>query len=316
MIKRIGWVIALFAICLAFFTACSKTPVELFDEVISNIEKQGSMGSRDDEDFKDLWEETEEKLKELGVISGNADAQKLDQTFVDSYLETHTKEEFLSNVLKLHIFLRDERNYSHSFYDVRDPDWHDYEIVGCECQSLNALLRLAFEINGVETNGLNESMKDTEGYYTGHPDAEPLPFEETHSTSVFDEHNVQMREETMTDTGIVEYYGDYAIQIITRYNYNQGFLGWVDGTYIDKPGGWEKIEFCKLFYKGQYIADYDTKEEIFLGGICIAEIDGTIYLVEQVSLQKLDVHDKVVSTHNFLDVAEFVLQNNEEDSVS
>ncbi|MBE6967946.1 MAG: hypothetical protein E7444_05875 [Ruminococcaceae bacterium] len=278
--KRIICLVIFCVICLSF-SGCGNDPVDIFDDIILNIEKMENSNTTS------LWPRTEKKLKSLGIVVNVYDhdeikAEPLDKAFVENYLETHTKEELLSNTLKLASFLSNQKNYSRYYpsYKIDEAYWHkDYEHE-CACQVLTTLLNLALKYNKIEMNDINAETKNSEGYYTEHPDAEPQPFQVSHDGKFYNSSGENVHTQTRTDRGIVEYYGDYAILSATRYNYDEGRYEWSGGKFYDELPSWTTETYFELYYKGTRYKKGYTKEGILYGNaVDVVDIYGNHYLI-------------------------------------
>ena len=212
----------------------------------------------------------------------------------------------LENTVKLYVFLRDQSNYSNQsslIGVITHENWHALETVDCKCHTLTVLLNVALKKNDIEINGVNSDMLNKPGYYTENFNAEPMPFEDTHSGKFYDRDGTNVRYETKTDTGIVTYYGDYAILSVTRYAYYRGQYGWVNGEFKDVLPYWETVRFCELYYKGECIQEADTVAELLNGQSCVINIDGVLYAIKQVKVETENAYDKHIDTHIFLDIS-------------
>lgn len=303
MNKRFVCLFLTIAICFSL-VSCGQNRVDrvdLFDDIISNIEimQEYSTGTG--------WGSTRKMLKQFGIVvdfSDKNEPEPIDAAFVEAYLEEHTKEEFLNNVIKLFLFLRDENNYNFSGErTINNEEWHNLYTTECSCQPLTTLLKFAMEYNGVEMNGVNESMRGTEGYYTEHPDAEPLPFEETHDGRFYDANGENGVTESKTDTGVVEHYGDYAIINITQYQYNRGQYGWENGEFKDVLPSWNKTHTSRLYYKGQEVlgVDFESEEEVFASNTSVVDINGELYRISELTLDIFNAYDEK-NTHIYIDI--------------
>ena len=290
--------VCVISIAVSKMVAYNNTPVVLFDKVITNIDKIYAIKT-DNEEKERLKDETNDLLDALN-LSHYDDEEVVGEEFVQQYLEEHTKEEFLHNTIKLYIFLRNSSALG-SFGNIRDERWHAIHEEDCQCQRLTTLLNLAFEANNIEIKGVTSDMAGATGYYTENPNAEPLSFEETHSGRFYDRDGTNGRDESKTDTGVVTYYGDYAILSVTRYVYQKGQYGWRNGIFYDELPSWECRRYCELYYKGEFIQEADSTWELLNGKSCVIDINGKLYEIGQISVKTYN-HAGYADTHTFIDI--------------
>lgn len=273
-----------------------------FDRMVMNIERINAK-TVDGAEKDNLQDEIHTLLQKLGLSNYN-DKVVINKEFVDKYLEKHTKEEFLENTIKLCVFLRSKDFYLSFAGNIRSESWHVIHETDCRCQKLTILLNHAFAINNIEIKGVTSDMAGTTGYYTENPNAEPIAFEETHSGRFYDKDGTNGRYESKTDTGVVTYYGDYAILSITRYAYQEGQYGWKNGIFYDELPFWETIRICKLYYKGKFIQEADSAWELLNGKNCIIDINGTMYEIGQINV-RTETYAGYADTHTFMDIRKY-----------
>ena len=86
---------------------------------------------------------------------------------------------------------------------------------------------------------LNLEANQTTGYYVDHPNAFPTTRTEYYGSG-------------MTNSYVVSYYGDFAIQEAEEWSYDDGKLGWENGIFYDTPGYYYQTTRRDLYYKGRY----------------------------------------------------------------
>ena len=91
----------------------------------------------------------------------------------------------------------------------------------------------------------------TSGYYIDNPTAYPGMTRE-----------VESDRKGYTDFYKVTHYGDFAVEEITKWGYNDGKLGWVNGVFYDEPGYWFQRTDIYVYYKEDLFEIVDTLSEL------------------------------------------------------
>ncbi len=298
------------AIIMLALTACKpRTPqdkVKVFDEVCSLLEQRKKIRISDDDSLDKNLEQIEKKLIALGLkMKKDGWEPLIGQDFIDAYLIDHTVEELFANFYQIYYF-RANAKYESFFADhIYEDDWHKSNSSDCDCQRYSAFWQLILDNAGLDAEYFDTSMRNKSGYYTDHPEADPQPFTDESSGRFFNQYGEYISTETATNTGIVEYYGDFAVLDVTRYNYSEGSFEWVNGQLHDTLPHWNKIHFCELYYKGVRLIHADTFNEISSGNFKVVCVGDKIYQVSTMSIQPLDAYDDPKGdVHTFLMIAE------------
>lgn len=280
--------------------------MKVFDEVCSLLEQRKNILISDDDSLDKNLEQIEKKLITLG-FKHQKDGWKplIGQEFIDAYLIDHTAEELFANFYQIYYFRANEKYESFLPDHIYEEDWHWSDSSDCDCQRYSAFWQLILDNAGLDAAYFDTSMKNKSGYYTDHPEAEPQPFTDESSGSFFDQNGENSSTQTKTNTGIVEYYGDFAVLNVTRYNYSEGSFEWVNGQLHDTLPHWNEIHFSELYYKGVRLIRTDTFNEISSGNFNVVCVDGKIYQVSTMSIQPLNAFDDPMGdVHTFLMISE------------
>lgn len=81
----------------------------------------------------------------------------------------------------------------------------------------------------------------TSGYYIDNPTENPGETRE-----------VESERKGYTDLYKITHYGDFAVLEETKWGYNDGKLGWVNGVFYDEPGYWFQRTDIHIYYKGEH----------------------------------------------------------------
>lgn len=169
---------------------------------------------------------------------------RLDEEFIVEYLKVHSFEDFLSTL----DIVEDELSYydnSILFFNIAKS------------------IETAAKISGFEIKNIELSDETLDGYYKMHMDEYP-PTETWYESGRFysssgenghTEEKECKRERT--------YYGDFALEHSSGYNYDKGRYEWVNGKFYDELPSWEPFEAYHIMYKGRIQVAYgDTLSEI------------------------------------------------------
>lgn len=252
-------------------SGCSSVnKVDTFDEACELIDEIKEVNGREE---IELERQISNLLSELGLhTSGEATYSKYykdeklsaDKEFVTSYLENHSQEELFQNIEKLFNF------YDIVRYDeMNEPKniTHDFEAKnGCICEKLTTFLDTALSVTEIETVSFDESMKNTDGFYTKNPSATPQPYKKEVSGTFFDSNGENRNTQTKTNIGTVEYFGDFAVAYHESWHYDEGRFEWVNGQFIDELPNWRFETSFALYYKGIdvfYTSDINKIQEFY-----------------------------------------------------
>ena len=81
----------------------------------------------------------------------------------------------------------------------------------------------------------------------------------------------------------VSYYGDFAVEHLNGWDYDEGMYKWINGVFYDVAPSWKKVSETTLWYKGKYRLDTDTilflyeDSMYYMGG---ESTDGSIYALD------------------------------------
>lgn len=240
---------------IVLLTSCSafeKSPYEklvYLREILMNKEEfEQKMESFDNEIEKDRWifeyaETIEELLFDLGIgtyisvfdenVVTKANAKlKLTKSDIEKYIEEYSFADLMELSMDLRTTVANELDgyKSNSGEEIYMPTIYNIIVEWCIQLRPNEFIQL---------KELNENS--TSGFYAEHKNAEPIAKEEP----------VQGTSKVNTTT--VTYYGDFAIKNSTEYEFDDGFLGWEDGNFIDRPGYNYTETFKSLYYKGAHV---------------------------------------------------------------
>lgn len=231
---------------LLTFCSCSITTqgkIKNFDKASSLIEQLD-----ENEHYKLMSSNSsvEKCLEEIGltVFSNytyeNKKMPQLDEEFVDAYLEKHTPEQLLNNYIVI------------SKYVLFDSYGHNggLETEECVCYRFTNLLKLILEKIDVDIINFDPTVNEIGEFYKVNSDAEPQPYTKEHSGKFYNYSGENRYTSTRTDTGTVEYYGDFALLKEEWYSYSSGDYGWSNGTFLNTLPSWERKETYSLYYKG------------------------------------------------------------------
>lgn len=210
--------------------------VKVFEEVCEQMDQVKDLTLSDAKKEK-VNKKLRENLGKLGLTYYGDATLPLNQNFIDDYLTEHSPEELLSNSMKLYNYI-DRKCGNYGGKSMADSSWHSNGANNCLCVALTNFMELVFK--NVETNIMPiTSNKGT--YYKEHPDADPQPFHQKYEG---------YRDE---DTGTVSYYGDFALLSKTLIRWDDGFIGWIDGKFIDRGPKSTTHHVYELYYKGKCI---------------------------------------------------------------
>lgn len=302
-------------ILILLLSACSFTTqdkVKLFDEMCLLVDEVKELRN----EFEDsVWPEEQEniraeknsrikeKLQQLGLLydEDNPEIIPIGEEFVQDYLTSHTATELFENYFKVY---DNVRNWPSDFDDntIDDNDLHKRNQEECYCQRFSNFLELILKQIDFETISFDTNMKGQKGYYTQHPEKEPQPFIRDVSGEFNDRSNGNnVYTETRQIEGTVDYYGDFAILNVSGWAYNQGYLGWQNGEFIDIYPSWEKYNNYDLYYKGERVISYaNSLNDILESDIKFFNTNGKIYKSE---LRSFDIDDG--SIHKYIQIIEW-----------
>lgn len=253
----------LILVCLTLvqLSACGDSgkseTVKVFEEVCEQMDQVKDLTLSDAKKEK-VNKKLRENLGELGLTYYGDATLYLNQSFIDNYLVEHTKEELLSNSLKLYEYV--ERTYDSS-QSMSASSWHN-DWSHCACETLTDLMELVFKATGITGTSYTAYKNSTSGYYVDNPNANPQPF-------------YNKLEDGHEEYGEVTYYGDFATFHKKLDRYNDGFLGWRNGIFYDIPSSWETLHVYELYYKGKCLVQEEFPSAI--NYLKIVELDGKIY---------------------------------------
>lgn len=123
---------------------------------------------------------------------------------------------------------------------------------------------------------------ESDDFYKQYPSEKPQPETTTVSGKFFEDGDDKVETETRENISTVTYIGDFAIEKVSGYNYDEGVYEWRNGEFIDEPASWKKFEKEYLWYKGELITSLEE-------AITIAKYNGETYVVgHYVGIEKID----------------------------
>jgi len=240
-----GLLLMLTAVLCFCLVACGgkQTPAEVFDEVVNKIQEVENIGSIRKE-LKEK-EKISEALKELGLYDSETVCQ-IDKAFIEEYLQTHTAEEFFTNIDLIYTYLD-------------QLSWHlDEESI---FKKVKTITTTAVEVAAIPLITIERSQAGTPGFYTEHTEKYP-PLTTWEESGRFYDHSGQ-NGHTQTKTCSIEYtyYGDFAIRHQQGYSYQKGRYEWVNGRFYDELPSWKSYNDYSFYYKGWWVLDSEEGSE-------------------------------------------------------
>ena len=230
-------------------SSCSGTndPAELIDTVCNQIDEYETTSDTN------IKGKIDKNLSKLGIGFFSSEKHNhFDDSIIDSYLEDHTPEEFLKQILKIIFFCSDGDGLAPAAAGatIGIDYWHAPYRENCMCQSLTEVLQIIInrdDFSDYISALFDKSLLGTEGYYTEHPNAEPQAYEKEVIGKFYDRDGTNVHYETKYETGVVDYYGDYAYLSVTEPYYNEGAYGWYNGTFYDELPSWKTYSHTRLY---------------------------------------------------------------------
>lgn len=138
-------------------------------------------------------------------------------------------------------------------------------------------------VSDVKTYTVAElDLIESDDFYKQYPSAKPQPETTTVSGKFFEDGDDKVETETRENTSTVTYIGDFAIEKVSGYNYDEGVYEWRNGEFIDEPASWKKFEKEYLWYKGELVTSLGEP-------ITIIKYNNETYVVgNYVGLEKID----------------------------
>lgn len=299
----------LLVLCLVLpFCGCEKS----YKAQIAALDKALELYTQKDSD-----DEIYEQFNRAGFLTSKKQLKSSEfEAFTEAYLESHSLKSLFD---ALEILMYYESNvifklpiHSAAGYDTqlkRKDDFYYCLHCGlsggekgckCFCQLVSEYLDYLIEnyLDSEALTAFDDTMEGKGDFYENNPNAEPQPYTRTVSSTGHG---------SKTATGTVEYYGDFAISYEEIPYYKDGYLGWKDGVFIDKSGGWTTPHYYRLYYKGTQIASRNgvSKSEFFdeIARNQILCVDGNYYILlaeeEEVLLSRYG-GEEITEIHSYI----------------
>lgn len=221
--------------------------INTFDKLIIDAKRY--------EEEKTKWykESIEEDIiEEIKAILSNA--YLYNEGFFNEYYKNHSPEDYLKVMCLIGCF------YKHDSYAA------DYYLM---YENFNLYSKDTFVSLSYDT-----VINDNGTWYKDHPGDSPNE-EKSTTTGKFNREDGTIYSASRDNTITVEYYGDFAIAHVERYDYDQGVYEWIDGTFYDEPASFIFKSFDELWYKGCQISH--TFDKNFSSSIYYDEKNEQLY---------------------------------------
>ena len=233
--------IILLAIVITLSANSTSAKIKKYDKLISAMNTYHSLrGNKDAEEERDKCsDEWSELLEELGLNSHDGKSV-IDENFITEYLKTHSIEEFLIGLKTLFI---------NSYWWDQDKTFNE----------VLTIVRTAVKVSGAELQDIDLSNPSNVGYYANHKSEYP-PVEVSEVSGRFYSSSGENGRTEKKECKVERtYYGDYALEYCTGYNYYEGRYEWVNGKFYDELPQWRPYSFYRLMYKGEtYVVTADN----------------------------------------------------------
>lgn len=253
--------ILIVAICFAFAIATretvAKTPVDAMGACLEIMALPES--ELTDKKMALFYD----NLELLGIDSYSKNDLSIDE--VEAIVAEYTFPEFYQFICDLSQFYNAHNRYL---------GYEDYE----------SIVKQYLRVSDVKTYTVAElDLIESDDFYKQYPSAKPQPETTTVSGKFFEDGDDKVETETRENTSTVTYIGDFAIEKVSGYNYDEGVYEWRNGEFIDEPASWKKFEKEYLWYKGEPITSLEEP-------ITIIKYDVDIYVVgNYAGFEKIDV---------------------------
>ena len=305
--KKAAMVLLITMIACISLSACSApSKMELFTQTLDLLEEYydvpHDMRSREHQAYEKR-DVINANLMELG-FEGEDNTVAIDQEFIKDYLKQNTEGVFLESVALIHEYCSDQEWILSDSYFERSSEGHR-SIGGCTCQEINSIINDFLNVTGMYWITFDPGKKDSAGYYTENPTADPQPYSEKVEGEFYNSDGTNISKEERTNETTVEHYGDFALATTSGYRYDGGVYEWRNGKFYDELPSWKHYTSCSLWYKGAelpfshpdsifFIAENADKYKIF------SREEDSMYcgVLETVSyLEKSDYLDNSAKTH-------------------
>ena len=254
----------LLAIVITVSANSTSAKIKKYDKLISAMNTYNSLlGNKDAKEERDKHkDEWSDLLKELGLNSHDGKSE-IDEKFITEYLKTHSLEKFLIGLEDLFI---------NSYW--WDQDKAFYEVL--------TIVRTAVKVTGAELQDIDLSNPSNVGYYANHKSEYP-PVEISEVSGRFYSSSGENGRTEKKECKVERtYYGDYALEYCTGYNYYKGRYEWVNGKFYDELPQWRPYSFYRLMYKGKtYVVTADNYDNFIynVSAIKYAVLDSYILFI-------------------------------------
>ena len=312
--KKAAMVLLITMIACISLSACSApSKMELFTQTLDLLEEYFDVPR----DMRSSEHQTSEKqdvindnLVELG-FEGEDNTVAIDQEFIKEYLEQNSEGNFLESIALIQQYCSNQEwilSDSYLRYLRRSSGGHR-TTGGCTCQEINSIITDFLKVTDMYWISFDQNKKDSTGYYTENPNADPQPYSEKVDGKFYNSDGTNVSIEERTNETTIEYYRDFALATTSGYNYDEGRYGWTNGTFYDELPSWEHYTFCSLWYKGAELpvthskSNSITVENADKYKLFSREEDSTYYgVLETVdSLESTDYSD-TSKTHTYYDI--------------
>ena len=312
--KKAAMVLLITMIACISLSACSApSKMERFTQTLDLLEEYFDVPR----DMRSSEHQTSEKqdvindnLVELG-FEGEDNTVAIDQEFIKEYLEQNSEGNFLESIALIQQYCSNQEwilSDSYLRYLRRSSGGHR-TTGGCTCQEINSIITDFLKVTDMYWITFDPNKKDSAGYYTENPNADPQPYSEKVDGKFYNSDGTNASIEERTNETTIEYYGDFALATTSGYNYDEGRYGWTNGIFYDELPSWEHYTFCSLWYKGAELSVTHSKsnsitvENADKYKIFSREEDSTYYgVLETVaSLESTDYSD-TSKTHTYYDI--------------
>lgn len=312
--KKAAMVLLITMIACISLSACSApSKMELFAQTLDLLEEYFDVPR----DMRSSEHQTSEKqdvindnLVELG-FEGEDNTVAIDQEFIKEYLEQNSEGNFLESIALIQQYCSNQEWILSDPYlrYLRHSSGGHRTTGGCTCQEINSIITDFLKVTDMYWISFDPNKKDSTGYYTENPNADPQPYSEKVDGKFYNSDGTNVSIEERTNETTIEYYGDFALATTSGYNYDEGRYGWTNGTFYDELPSWEHYTFCSLWYKGAELSVTHSKsnsitvENADKYKLFSREEDSTYYgVLETVdSLESTDYSD-TSKTHTYYDI--------------
>ena len=270
-------IILVLAMCLSFFSSCAMSTnrqVELFasaGELLAENKRNydayydTEFASEDEHDiayasFQTAYDaqivEIDKKLDKLELTNFDEESEPLGAEFVTRYLKEHTPEEFLEDYSFIVTHLLGSKGFS---------SYHEHLYAKCPCSKLYSLLNAFLESQNLSILRFDDSLKNTDGYYSQRQNKEAIKAE-------YDGDNEE-----------ITYYGDFALTHISETGWYEGRYEWSNGIFYDEPGHRTEDYIFRLYYLGELIYSFansaDDISELYESNIFVIRCDAYDFVI-------------------------------------